>query len=64
MVGVGVVALWVGGLCAIVAALSLDLAWLALIILPFWIALWVWVDVRNSRATRRGRFFGERRPRR
>ena len=64
MVGVGVVALWVGGLCAIVAALSLDLGWLALIILPFWIALWVWVDVRNSRATRRGRFIGERRPRR
>lgn len=32
----------IGGLVAIVAALSADLVWLVVIIAPFWLAVLVW----------------------
>jgi len=42
-VGAGLLfVLIIGGLVAIVAALSADLVWLVVIIAPFWLAVLVW----------------------
>jgi hypothetical protein len=48
-VAIGLLALTVGGLVAMMAALSLGLGWLAVIILPFWIAGLIWTErVKNA----------------
>ena len=58
---VGLLALNVGGLVAMMAALSFDIGWLALIILPFWIAGLVWVDWDEARSITRARYERRRR---
>jgi hypothetical protein len=50
--------LTVGGLVAMLAALALDVGWLAAVILPFWIGGLFWVESDQDRAIFRGMFRG------
>ena len=61
MTAVRLFALNVGGLVAMVAALSLDLQWLAIVIFPFWIAGLVWAEREEWRAISRARYERRRR---
>ena len=54
-------ALIIGGLVAMVAALSLDLQWLAIVIFPFWIAGLVWAEREEWRTISRAGYQRRRR---